>query len=118
MSASVRPEPATAFADHTLDESHARELELLAAVSGAPPPEQIGGRYRVIKTLGRGGMAGVHLVEDGSTGRMLALKRLVTDPSHRHYSEMAALFEREFHTLVQLSHPRIVEVYDFGVDQG
>ena len=26
------------------------------------------------------------------------------------------LFEREFHTLSELAHPRIVEVYDYGVD--
>ena len=30
-----------------------------------------------------------------------------------------ALFEREYHTLVRLKHPRIIEVYDYGLtDQG
>jgi len=29
---------------------------------------------------------------------------------------LAALFEREFHTLSDLSHPHIIEVYDYGVD--
>ena len=30
---------------------------------------------------------------------------------------MVALFEREFHALAQLSHPRVIEVYDYGVDE-
>ena len=29
---------------------------------------------------------------------------------------MVALFEREYHTLAQLAHPRIIEVYDYGID--
>jgi serine/threonine protein kinase len=29
---------------------------------------------------------------------------------------VSALFEREFYTLAQLSHPSVIEVYDFGVD--
>ena len=28
-----------------------------------------------------------------------------------------ALFEREYHTLVRLKHPRIIEVYDYGIDE-
>ena len=28
-----------------------------------------------------------------------------------------ALLEREYHTLAQLAHPRIIEVYDYGVDE-
>ena len=31
--------------------------------------------------------------------------------------KIEALFEREYHTLVQLKHPRIIEVYDYGVDR-
>ena len=28
---------------------------------------------------------------------------------------LEALFEREYHTLAQLTHPRIIEVYDYGL---
>jgi tetratricopeptide (TPR) repeat protein len=45
----------------------------------------------------------------------VAFKRLVVarEPMRAH---MTALFEREFHTLAQLSHPGIVEAYDYGID--
>jgi len=31
---------------------------------------------------------------------------------------LCALFEREFHLLAQLSHPRVIEVYDYGIEDG
>jgi serine/threonine-protein kinase len=80
-------------------------------------PAQIGARYRVDALLGRGGMATVYRVTDAATGRQMALKQLAMpqEPSRR--SEMVALFEREFHALAQLSHPQVIEVYDYGVDE-
>ena len=41
-------------------------------------------------------------------------KRLSNAAKRRH----VALFEREFHTLSQLAHPRVVSVFDYGVDEG
>ena len=35
-----------------------------------------------------------------------------------YYPEEIALFEREFHLLAQLAHPRGIEVYDYGIDAG
>jgi hypothetical protein len=87
-------------------------------VAPAAMPERIGGRYQVLELLGRGGMAVVYRVKDAVNGRELALKQLMVAQSSRHFRSLSALFEREFHTLVQLSHPRIIEVYDFGVDSG
>ena len=80
-------------------------------------PAQIGARYRVDALLGRGGMATVYRVTDAATARPVALKQLAMpqEPSRR--SEMVALFEREFHALAQLSHPQVIEVYDYGVDE-
>ena len=88
----------------------------LDATSGAHPA-QIGARYRVDALLGRGGMATVYRVTDAATERSVALKQLAMprEPSRR--SEMVALFEREFHALAQLSHPQVIEVYDYGVDE-
>jgi tetratricopeptide (TPR) repeat protein/tRNA A-37 threonylcarbamoyl transferase component Bud32 len=75
----------------------------------------IGGRYVVEDALGRGGMAAVYRVRDAKTGQRLALKRAwARDPVRAR--KRRALLEREFHTLAQLRHPRIIEVYDFGVD--
>jgi hypothetical protein len=74
--------------------------------------EIVGGRYRVERLLGRGGMGVVYEVRDGAGGHPLALKRLHTGSHTTH----AALFEREYRTLASLRHPRIVQVYEYGVD--
>jgi hypothetical protein len=83
-------------------------------VESAPIEQHIDGRYRVLDLLGRGGMGAVYRVHDERAGRELALKRLLA--SQEHNPVVAELFEREFHTLSQLAHPRIIEVYEYGVD--
>jgi len=88
--------------------------------SDRPPPtptkgDVIGHRYRVVRTLGRGGMAMVVEVEELSTGQRLALKRLRVAESAR--PVQAELFELEYHTLSQLRHPAIVQVHEFGRDK-
>jgi serine/threonine-protein kinase len=67
----------------------------------------------VEQRLGRGGMGAVYRVLDQSTGRRVALKRLGRDGDLRKRTRM---FEREYHTLAGLRHPRIIEVYDYGRD--
>src|SRR5258708_4793878 len=79
-------------------------------------PARIGTRYRVNALLGRGGMAAVYRVTDTATQRQLALKQLAVPDSAPQRAELVALFEREFLTLVQLSHPRIIQVYEYGLD--
>jgi hypothetical protein len=76
------------------------------------PPEHVdGGRYTIQRALGRGGMAQVYEAIDAANGgRRVALKRLRDRKN-------AQLFEREFHALAQLAHPRVVEVYEFGIDE-
>ncbi|HKU42949.1 MAG TPA: protein kinase [Polyangiales bacterium] len=84
---------------------------------GAPPPAAgvIGGRFVVESTLGRGGMAAVYRVRDVRSGQRFALKRVwARDPQHA--AKRRVLLEREFQTLAHLRHPRIIEVYDYGVD--
>jgi Protein kinase domain/AAA ATPase domain len=73
-------------------------------------------RYRFHDTLGRGGMAVVYEATDTAQQRRVAFKRLLplSDPEKQRRS--VERFEREFHVLSQLVHPRIVQVYDFGID--
>ncbi len=59
-------------------------------------------------------MATVYRVYDEATDRQVALKQQATDASQN--PQLSMLFEREFHTLAQLAHPLIIEVYDYGVD--
>jgi tetratricopeptide (TPR) repeat protein len=70
------------------------------------------GRYRLENRLGHGGAASVYRGVEVATGKPVAIKRLIANPSAR----LAALFELEYHTLASLKHPNIVEVYDFGND--
>ena len=90
------------------------------AESTQPPPESdalIAGRYRPEHMLGRGGMAAVHKVFDTSKQQHCALKRLFLPERPDRRASAVALFEREFLTLSQLDHPRVVEVFDYGVDE-
>ncbi len=80
------------------------------------PPRLIADRYQVQETLGSGGMSVVYQVVDASTQKKLALKQMRTHESEKHQRELAKLFEREFHILSQLAHPRVIEVYDYGLD--
>ncbi len=77
-------------------------------------PSRIAGRYQVLATLGQGAAGAVHRVLDESTGKQFALKQLAPDASAR----ISALFEQEYYTLASLRHPHIVEVYDYGSDEG
>lgn len=75
-----------------------------------PTKEMMGGRYEVIRPLGRGGIGKVFLVRDLQTGQELALKMLRT----RYQDSERAIkrFEREVSALRKLNHPCIVKILD------
>ena len=79
-------------------------------------PIRIAQRYEVLRPIGRGGMALVYEVRDASSGRRLALKRLIQHADEKKARRSTELFEREYHTLFQLAHPRIVTVYDYALE--
>ncbi len=81
------------------------------------PGSLIAGRYTVEHALGKGGMGTVYAVRDASSGRSLALKYLQREAAVEK-GPAAALFQREYHTLAHLRHPRVIQVYDYGVDHG
>src|SRR4051794_29852231 len=81
------------------------------------PGTKIGSHFEVEALLGRGGAAVVYRVRDERDGRRLALKQLCPGPGAR-TAMLTAQFEREYYTLCQLAHPRIVAVHDYGVDRG
>jgi len=74
------------------------------------PEEVVAGRYELRRRLARGGMGEVFAAHDRSTNRAVALKRLRADTQ-------VVQFMREYHALTELRHPRIIEVYDYGVDR-
>ena len=76
----------------------------------------VAGRYRLTKLLARGGMGEVHAAVDETTGRAVALKRMLPEVARR--ASLSASFMSEYHVLSELRHPRIIEVFDYGVDAG
>jgi serine/threonine protein kinase len=79
------------------------------------PPKVIG-PYRVLETLGSGGVGTVYRAIDRRTGDVAALKLLSTGPALD--PRAARRLAREFETLQNLSHPNVVRVFDTGVFQG
>jgi len=57
----------------------------------------------------------VYRARDLSTRGEVALKQLQLEASTRP-QKLRTSFEREYRTLRSLRHPRIIEVYDFGID--
>ncbi|MEB3236887.1 MAG: diguanylate cyclase [Candidatus Sericytochromatia bacterium] len=72
-------------------------------------------RYRVISTLGQGGMGVVYRAEDTQDGREVAVKVLSAPEDD---GEALFGFRQEFRTMARLRHPHAVEVYDFGETPG
>lgn len=74
------------------------------------------GRYRLQRRLGAGGMAVVWQAVDEHLGRPVAVKMLsdtlAGDASY------VTRFRREARVAAQLSHPRLVQIYDFGDQDG
>ena len=72
--------------------------------------EAIAHRYKIVRELGRGGMAIVFLAEDNRLERQVALKLL---PRELSYDEnLATRFLREAKTAAQLLHPNIIQIHD------
>jgi putative two-component system response regulator len=74
------------------------------------------GPYRVIERIGRGGMASVHRAYHPGLDRYVAIKVLpdffADDPGYRER------FQQEARSVAHLKHPNILEVFDFGYEEG
>jgi serine/threonine protein kinase len=88
----------------------------VARMEGRAPALEPGdrvGRYRVVGTLGKGGMASVWEVEDDA-GHRYALK----SPEARLDPRTIARFQREMRALGKLAHDNLVRAVDTFVDTG
>jgi serine/threonine protein kinase len=72
--------------------------------------------YRVLQTLGAGGMGVVYLAEDSRLGRQVALKFLPPEASRDETT--LERFRLEARAASSLSHPGICTVFDIGDDGG
>jgi serine/threonine protein kinase len=92
---------------------------------GAAPPKKrsvpyssdligtlVGGKYRLLRAVGHGGMGTVFKAENVAIGKTVALKLL-----HRNLTDDSVViqrFQREARITVSIGHPNIVEVLDMG----
>jgi serine/threonine protein kinase/predicted ATPase len=119
--AGVRAEVESLLAAHEregefLPETPARvAAALLGGERQALEPGSRVGSFRVVGTLGEGGMGKVYLAQDERLGRRVALKLLPA--SFTRDRERVRRFEQEARAASALNHPNILTVYDIGDDR-
>ncbi len=75
------------------------------------------GRYRILKSIGRGGMADVYLARDLILdNEEVAIKVLRTN--YQTDQIAVARFQREARAMAELNHPNIVSIHDIGEEDG
>ncbi|MEO1266532.1 MAG: serine/threonine-protein kinase, partial [Myxococcota bacterium] len=102
-------------------EEHSTPNQLL---SNGPAPRPKSGltrqrfaeRFQLVRLLGEGGMGAVYLAKDTRIGRHVAIKTL--RPHQTQGQRWLQAFRREATAIGRLSHPHILTLYDFGVDEG
>lgn len=80
------------------------------------PGYELNHRYKIIKSLGEGGMANVYLAHDLVLDRDVSVKLLRLDL--RDDPSTKRRFEREAMAATQLNDPHIVGIYDVGEEHG
>ncbi|MFI5310418.1 MAG: protein kinase [Gemmatimonadales bacterium] len=80
-----------------------------------PLPDLLGGRYKIVRELGRGGMARVYLADDLKHARSVAVKVVRPELAE---SLGRDRFLREIGIAARLRHPNIMPLYDSGDADG
>ena len=70
------------------------------------------GHYRVLSSIGTGGMGEVYLAEDTRLGRNVALKLLL--PQYTQDQNRLRRFKQEARAASSLNHPNILTIYEIG----
>jgi serine/threonine protein kinase len=76
----------------------------------------IGDKYELVEQLGRGGMAAVYKAYQPALKRFVAIK--ILHPEVAADATFMVRFEREAHAVAALRHPHIIQVHDFGSQDG
>ena len=84
--------------------------------ASARPIALVGGRYERDRSIGEGAFSITYRARDIRLGRVVALKILRANfAADRTF---VARFEREARVAASISHPNVVDVYDYGDDDG
>jgi serine/threonine protein kinase len=93
-----------------------RETTTIALQTEIAETTTLGGRYRLMRRIGAGGMGTVWEAEDRVLRRRVAVKILAESLCGN--AGIAARFEREAQAAGRLTHPNIAQVFDYGEDDG
>jgi phosphate/phosphite/phosphonate ABC transporter binding protein len=97
------------------DEASLAEEAALDQTDVLPPTPMVGGKYKLGRLIGEGGMGAVYEAEHTGLGVRVAVKLLnevfVSDPA------AMQRFRREARAAAAIRHPNIVEVTDTGTDE-
>jgi len=80
------------------------------------PERALPDHYKLVKLIGKGGMAAVYLAQDTRLDRRVAIKFL-HEPFRRDVDRMRR-FAQEARTASALNHPNIITIYDIGENDG
>ncbi len=80
------------------------------------PGTMLGGRYRMVGLLGRGGMGEVYRADDLKVGQPVALKFLPRDVER--HPERLERFLTEVRLSLKVTHPNVCRVFDMGEVDG
>src|ERR1022692_3659392 len=82
----------------------------------SPTPNDLVGRYRLLRLVGRGGMGEVYAAHDPELDRRVAIK--ILRAKARPDDIEAARLLREAQAVAKLSHPNVVAIHDVGTAAG
>ncbi len=77
------------------------------------PGSVVGGRYEILKILGRGGMGAVCQARDLEVDRIVAVKFIRGELAGK--ASVLQRFKRELVLAQKVTHPNVVRIYDLGV---
>jgi hypothetical protein len=82
-------------------------------LSRLPVPQFVGGKFRIMRRVGAGGMGVVYQAEDLSLGRIVAVKTLP-----RRSPEEALRLHREARAVASITHPNLATIFGVETWQG
>lgn len=93
-----------------------RHIEAGEPAKGSDLPHETLGEFRLLRTLGEGGMGTVYLAEQPSLDRLVALKVMRNETLASPSAQQR--FDLEARAVARLRHPNVVTLFGSGEDQG
>jgi serine/threonine protein kinase len=100
-----------------MDTTHSNLPSPSGPSTGEERPAQLG-RYRILETIGIGGMGTVYKAQDPHLDRLVAIKVPRFDGAEHTQASRRQRFQREARAAAQVRHPHVCPVYDVGEHEG